>query len=311
MFSALLPACDIIQPKKPFTIGMMSYVPIHAPLIDGFKAGMFDSGYVEGEHVTYIYSSLIKPEPEEIEGEVRNLLAQDVDMLFTVGIPATLMAGHTVAGTDVPVVFDAVVNPVKEGIVESISHPGGNLTGVQVSGNDIPKALEWLVSIIPEAGKVYVPYNPEDKASVANLTGLDTVPSQLGIEIVLDRVYSVEEAVAAIESLPDDIDAIFRIPSPTLDPRNAELSQAAIARGLPMGAGLPLDEAVLITLATDLFAMGKQAARLADQIRQGAKPADLPVETAEIFLTINLKTAEAIGLNIPDEVLLQADTIIR
>jgi ABC-type uncharacterized transport system substrate-binding protein len=78
-----------------------------------------------------------------------------------------------------------------------------------------------------------------------------------------------------------------------------------------MGAGLPLDEAVLITLATEFFETGKQTARLAHQIRQGAKLADLPVETAEIFSAINLKTAEAIGLDIPDEVLLQADIIVR
>jgi putative ABC transport system substrate-binding protein len=128
---------------------------------------------------------------------------------------------------------------------------------------------------------------------------------------VLDEVHSVEEAVAAIESLPEDVDAIFRIPSPTLDPKNNELSQTAIKRGLPMGTGLPLGESVLLTLATNLFEMGKQAARLADQICQGTKPADLPVETGEIFMTINLKTAETIELDISNEILLQADTIIR
>ena len=78
-----------------------------------------------------------------------------------------------------------------------------------------------------------------------------------------------------------------------------------------MGSGLPLDEAVLITYASDLFEIGKQAAQLARQVEQGTKPADLPVETAEFFLAVNLKTAEAIGLDIPDTVLRQADTVIR
>ena len=209
-----------------------------------------------------------------------------------------------------PVVFGAVSKVVEKGIVESIHQPGGNLTGTQTS-NQSPKALEWLLTITPEAKKVYVPYNPDDIASITILDELNKALPQLGIELLLDEVHSVEEAVAAIESLPEDVDAIFRIPSPTLDPRNAELSQAAIAQGLPMGAGLPLDEAVLLTLATDLFEAGKQTARLAHQIRQGSKPADLMVETTGIFLAINLKTAETIGLDIPDEVLLQADTIIR
>lgn len=310
VFSSLLMTCQKTQPPKTFTIGVINNVSIHNPAIDGFKTGMAELGNVEDENVIYIYNGIVESDPATIDAEIENLLTQDIDLLFTLGIPATLAAKQAVAGTGVPVVFGAVVNPVGNGIVESIFHPGGNLTGTQV-GTEIPKALEWLVTITPEARKVYVPYNPEDKVTVANLTGLDKVPSQLGIELVLGEVYSVEEAVAAIESLPEDINAIFRIPSPTLDPRNNELSQAAIKHGFPMGAGLPLDEAVLITFATDLFEIGTQTARLAHQILQGAKPADLPVETAEVFLTINLKTAKAIGLDIPGEILLRADTIIR
>ena len=133
----------------------------------------------------------------------------------------------------------------------------------------------------------------------------------MGIEIVPGDVHSVEEAVAAIESLPEDINAIYRIPSPTLDSRNNELSQAAIKRGLPMGSGLPLDEAVLLTLSTNLFDVGKQTARMADQVFLGTKPGDLPVESGEQTLVINLKTADAIGLHIPDSILQQADTVIR
>ena len=96
-----------------------------------------------------------------------------------------------------------------------------------------------------------------------------------------------------------------------LDPRNNELSQAAIARGLPMGSTVPLDEAVLITLGADFFGMGTQGARLVHQVLQGTEPADLPVETGEFLIAINLKTAEEIGIDIPDEILEQADTVIR
>jgi putative ABC transport system substrate-binding protein len=216
-----------------------------------------------------------------------------------------------VSETDHPVVFGAVGDAmIRSGLVESIQHPGGNLTGVRV-GVEIPKALEWLVTITLAADKVYVPYNPGETDTIVILDSLDEFTPQLGIELVRGEVYSVEEAVAAIEHLPEDIDAIFRIPSPTLDTRNKELSQAAIERGLPMGAGLPLDDAVLITVAIDFVETGKQAARLAHQVHQGIEPADLPVETAEFYVTINLKTAAAIGLDISDEVLEQADIIIR
>lgn len=307
--SLLLTACDDVKQDNTFTIGVIAETSFHVLIIEGFKAGMADLRYMEGENVAYIYNGLTGYNPEEIDDEIKNLLAQKVDLLFVLGLPA-VHAKQAVAGTDTPVVFGVVSRPVERGIVESIGHPGGNLTGIQ-SGYEIPKALEWLVTIIPKAKKVYVPYNPDDELSVMFLAALDKAASQLIIELLPDETYSVEEAVAAIENLPGDIDAIFRIPSPTLDPRNSELSQAAITQGLPMGAGHPLDKAMLLTYAADFFEMGKQAARLAHQIRQGSKPADLPVETAEIFITINLKTAEAIGLDIPDEVLLQADTIVR
>ena len=104
---------------------------------------------------------------------------------------------------------------------------------------------------------------------------------------------------------------MFRIPSPTLDPGNAEISRAAIKRRLPIGARVNLDEDVLLTFATDLFYMGQQTARLAHQIRLGVHPGDLPVEMSDPVLTINLRTAGEIGLEIPGSILTQAKNIIR
>ena len=308
VFSLLLTACGSAA-QKTYTIGVVNNNSLFDPAIEGFKAGLAESGYVEGKTVTYIYNG-VKSDPKAIGDEIKNLLAQHVDMLYTPGNEAALPAKQAVAGTNIPVVFGPVTDPVGVGLAESIRHPGGNLTSVQ-SGSEIPKALEWLVRITPNAKRIYVPYNPDDEISVMILGGLDPVASQLKIELVPGKVHSVEEAVAAIASLPADVQAIFRMPSPTLDSRNNELSQAAIKRRLPMASGLPLDEAVLLTLASDFSTTGKQVARLAHQIRQGVKPADLPIETSEFTLTINLKTAQAIGLDIPDERLRQATKVIR
>jgi len=310
ILNLLLTACGGTHTQdRPYTIGIVSYVSVLDPVIDGFKAGMTELGYVEGENVRYIYDGVVDPTPQAIDAEIKNLLAQDVDMLVPVGNLTTLRVKQAVEGTDIPVVFGSVIDPVGEGFVESIAHPGGNLTGTQGTSNS-SKTLEWLVKITPEAHKVYLPYNPDDEISMSLLPGLEKTASQLGVELVPGKVQSVEEAVTAIENLPEDIDAILRIPTPSLYP-NDELSQAAIKRGIPMGASLALDEAVLITITGDLFGMGKQTARIADQVIQGIKPADLPVETADFISTINLKTAAAIGLDVPDEILLQADNIIR
>ena len=156
-----------------------------------------------------------------------------------------------------------------------------------------------------------MPYKPDEQDSLNVLGLVNQGAAQLNVEIVHGEVHSVEEAVAAIENLPEDIGAILRIPSPLLDPQSNELSQAAIKRGLPIGAFLHLDDTTLLTLSMNLFEVGKQESRLADQIFKGIKPGDLPIETPEFYLTLNLKTAQAIGLDIPDEILRQADTVIR
>lgn len=296
--------------EKTFTIGMVNHVSVHVRAFEGFKAGMAELGYVEGKTIKYIYNGTQGNDPKVVDAEIRNLLEQGVDLLVTGGNMVSLLAKQAVEGTDIPVLIAASSRPVDDGVVEDLSHPGGNLTGVQVA-DTMPKALEWLVKITPGEKKVYLPYNPDDQVSVTSLIGLDEVASQLRVELVFHEVQSVEEAVAAIETLPEDIGAIYRIPTPSLDPRNEELSRAAVKRRLPMVSVLPLDESVLLTLAVDLFDAGKQTARIAHQVISGIKPGDLPVETADPYLVINLRTAEKIGLEVPEDILIQAHRIIR
>jgi len=309
VMSLLLSGCGT-QAKKPFTIGVVAEAVIMSPAIEGFKAGMTDLGYAEGKDVIYIYHQPTGSTDEAVDREIKTLLGQKVDMLVVIGVVPTKQAKQAVAGTNIPVVFTGTPADVVSGLVESSSHPGGNLTGVQITSID-SKALGLFASIRPQAKKIYVPYNPADEIAVGWVAGLEQAASQQKIELVQGKVQSAEEAVAAIESLPADIDAIFRIPSTSLEAKNAALSQSAIKRGLPTVTSSPIDEAILLTVAMDPFEIGKQGARLAHQIRQGTKPADLPIETAEFYITINLKTAQAIGFNIPDGVLRRANKVIR
>ena len=143
------------------------------------------------------------------------------------------------------------------------------------------------------------------------LPELNKTASYLGIELVLDEVRTFKEAISAIEDLYRDIDAVFIIPSHTLVQGKIELSQAAITRMLPMGTALPLYDDALISFGSEPFEIGKQTARLADQIHKGVSPSDIPVEAAEVFLTVNIGTAEKIGIRVPSDILFQADKIIR
>jgi putative ABC transport system substrate-binding protein len=128
---------------------------------------------------------------------------------------------------------------------------------------------------------------------------------------VLDEVQSVKEAMPAIGSLPEDIDAIFVIPAPLLAADTERIPQPTIGISIPAGASYPVTPPVLVTVAPDLVKGGNPSAQLAPRIFQGGKPADLPVETADFLAALNLKTAPAIGLTVPDDLLGQVDMITR
>src|SRR5262249_9738019 len=160
---------------------------------DSFKAGMTELGYIEGKNVTYIYHGASKPEAQVIASEVRRLIDQKVDLLFTIGNLSTIEANRAVQGTTLPVVFAPVVNPVGTGVVASLAHPGGNVTGIQAIDNT-PKALEWLLKFVPGTPKVYVPYTLADQVSVTSVQPLPAAAAQLGVELMLDPVRSPDEA---------------------------------------------------------------------------------------------------------------------
>ena len=137
----LLTACGGAAPARTYNIGVLSYSPTLGQVFEGFKAQMAALGYEEGKNVTYIYHNALEPGPQALEREVKRLMDQKVDLFLTTGTRPTLAAKKAVEGTNIPVVFAPVIMPVKEGIVESLSRPGGNVTGVQ-NGDTIPKALE-------------------------------------------------------------------------------------------------------------------------------------------------------------------------
>src|SRR2546430_6481771 len=162
--SLLLTACGSPTPPKTSTIGVVNYYASLELVLVGFKAQMAALGYVEGNNVTYSYHGLLESDPEILGGEVKRLLDQKVDLLLTMGTPPTLAAKR--AGTNIPMVFASVMNPVKAGIAESVSHPGGNITGVQIIDGAL-KAMEWLFTLVPGTKTVYVPYHPDDREAMA------------------------------------------------------------------------------------------------------------------------------------------------
>jgi putative ABC transport system substrate-binding protein len=309
ILSMLLAACGGTPQAKTYTIGVAIETDRMNPILDGFKARMVELGYVEGQNVTYIDPGALGAEPQKSETEIKRLIEQKVDLLFTLGTRPTTTAKKLTEGTDLPVVFVPIVNPVEEGIVASLSHPGGNLTGVQ-SVNITPKAFEWLLKIAPGTKQIYAPYNPTDQIAQVSIKPLPDAAAKLGVTLMLDEISSNDEELAAIKALPKD-SAIFFIPSPSLNSGVGDMKKLAIELGIPTGSRNPETTDLVVSYTTDAASQGKQVAELVNKILKGTKPADLPVETAESILIVNLKTAKSIGLDIPDAILKQAAEVVR
>lgn len=245
-----------------------------------------------------------------MDREVRRLQEQKIDLFLTMGTLPTLTAKRAVAGTTTPVVFAPVINPVEEGAVDSISHPGGNVTGVQ-NGYTIAKAMGWLHDVVPHLKKIYVIYSPKDEVALTSVKPLSEAASKIGVELVLDQAATREEALASVNRMPADA-SLFLVPTPSLNPMNP-LIEAAVKRGIAVGSSShnDLELGALVTYGASFTSIGNQAARMADKILKGTNAGDMPIETAEFYLKINLKTANAMGLDIPDAILKQATEVVR
>ncbi len=305
--SIALVACG----KRPqvYTIGIINVLPVLEDTVQGFKNGMTDMGYIEGENVTYIGGAVTI---NDLEPVLQDMVKTDVDLILTTTTAATQAAQQAISGAATPLVFTPLADPVSAGIVDSLRSPGGNSTGLTFSAQEALR-LELFVQIAPNMEKIYVPYNPNDPAPLSGLKIISEAAPKLGIELITREVRTDDEIEAAIEDIPEDADGIFLLVDTLIGSHIPDLIEASIERQLPMsGANADaIKQGTLTGYGPLQEASGRQAARLADQILKGAQPSSLPVEAAEMYLGINLKTAEAIGIEIPETILRRADTMVR
>jgi putative tryptophan/tyrosine transport system substrate-binding protein len=272
---------------------------------------MTAEGFIEGQNITYLYDGPAA-NPDALNGVLENLKSKKVDLVLSFGTTATLKAKQALEGTDIPVIFGPVTDPIGSGIVTDLQKPGGNLTGIR-TGNPAPKRLEWLMAIAPEIQRIYVFNNPTDNSSVQGLAALTETAPFFNVELVVRDASTVEEIDAGLSAIPEDVDAIFIPASAFFEAQMGKFISAADEHKLPLAAPATANVTVgaLTSFGHDNVPLGKQASRLAVQILNGVKPADLPIETADLFISINLKTAGIISLNVPNEVIRQADIVVR
>jgi putative ABC transport system substrate-binding protein len=212
-------------------------------------------------------------------------------------------------------VFVAGDEPVEAGLVDSFGRPGSNITGVMATGPEA-RRMELFLEIAPNTHTLYVPHSTGDMMADSSLREIVQAAETFGMELVMQEVLDETELEVAIQNIPEGVDGVF-IPQDILVSTELEAwANEAIARKLPLsapGAGEPGDSrysiSPLMGYGLSVKDLAIRAARLTDQILRGANPGELPIESAEFYLMVDLNTAEAIDIDVPDHILEQAQYI--
>jgi putative ABC transport system substrate-binding protein len=305
----------LAQPvQKVPRIGML-FAPseaTHAPLRDAFLQGLRDLGYEEGRTIV-LEKRYAEGHPERLPKLASELVELKVDVIVTAGFSAISAARQ--ATTTIPIVFAATGDPVAAGHVSSLARPGGNITGLSVLATETtPKRLQLLRDVHPSAARVALLFNPTDFGMTVRVTEAQSAARALGIAVSTHEVRAgadFDRAFVAMEKArPDALLAV--VDGLTLQHRRRIVEFAAANR---IAAIYETSEFVesggLMSYGPSAADNYRRAAGYVDRILKGAKPADLPVEQpSKIELVINAKSARALGLVIPQSVLLRADRIL-
>jgi len=292
-----------------YTIGYLNFYPI-----DSFKSQLTELGYIEGENIDYVISPIentgVTESEEEFGARIRGLVRSGVDVFVTnTDNEAVMVAPYT---NGLPVVFARSDDPVATGAVASLLDPGSHMTGT-VTNRPHERRLQLLTEINPATQKVLYVYSIIPGNAPSLLQETQAVAEQLGVELVPVPISDTASAIAGLSTIPEDVDWIFITP---LTPIDEEFSALLVTLSLTHQAGvawyldLPL-QGYVVGYGPDLNETERQAARIVDRILRGAEPAEMPVETAENYLMIDLEAAAAINLQIPESILRQADVIVR
>ena len=278
--------------------------------------GLREQGYVEGKNLV-LERRYLEGMVERMPEMARELVAMKLDAVVTTCTPSTRAAQQ--ATTSTPIVMAAVADPVGQNLIASLARPGGNITGLSSQAEDImPKMMELFASVLPRPAKVAVLVEARSNVHPRMWQALAPIAQALELKLVRIDVKSpanVNLPVAFETAVREKAGAIFVLPDePVFLTRRAFIVELAAKHRLPALYGVRefVDEGGLMSYGENLRTAYRNAAAYVGNLARGAKPADLPVEQPTKFeLVINLKTAKALGLTVPQSLLVRADEVIQ
>jgi len=306
-------AVEAQPPDKVYRIGVLERTSptVNVANLESFRQGLRALGYVEGKNLVIEYRSA-EGRDDRFADLAAELVRLKVDLILTRGTPAALAAKH--ATPVIPVVITGVGDPVGQGIITSLAHPGGNITGLSATVTEIyPKRVELLKELVPKAARIAALFNMSNPAIPRQWTAVETAARSLGVQPLLLDVRKAEDLRPAFETaMRERADALV-VGLETLTLANAPLIvDLAAKHRLPAVYASTEFIGGLASYGVNYPDHYRRAATFVDKIFKGAKPSDLPVEQpTKLELVVNLRTARALGLTIPRTVMLQVDQIVE
>ena len=301
---------------KIYRIGALVAEDQFVAAFEGFKKRMAELGYIEGKNINYDFHNA-KGDVDTLKEQAQKIVREKPDLIVTSSTTATAPVAKLTEGTDLPVVFLSAGNPLR--FVKSYSSSGNNVTGITTSAIDlIEKRMELLRELVPKIQRVVAVLNPKGENYEAELKATQGAAKRLGLGLLEVPVASQDELIKTVKErvnrnlgegvfLPADaiVHTVKAVKEITPHLSKEKLPSIAV-NSSTVRAG------ALAAYGADYFALGQQGAVLVDKILKGSRPTDLPIELPfKFYLVINLKTAKAIGLKIPKEILLRADEVIE
>ena len=277
--------------------------------IDEFREGLRELGYVEGQNVVIEFR--IGP-LDQMPQLAEDLVRLKVDVIVASASSAGMAAKK--ATTSIPIVFTTLSHPVEIGLIKSLAHPGGNITGLTVNaGTTVTKRLELLRELVPRLKQVAVLVHPAHPTDSVQRKEMEDAARALGLQLKPAAVRAPEDFETAFKAV-SGAGALLNIDTPLFTTYRTQLVELAARNRFPAiwSNGIIVEAGGLMSYGTYIPALFRRAAIYVDKVLKGARPADLPVEQPTRFeLVINLKTAKSLGLTIPQSLLQRADQVIE
>ena len=301
------------QAGKPPTIGFLGAgaASTWGPWVATFVQRLRELGWIEGRTIAIEYR-WAEGRSERFAEIAAEFVRLNVDLIATGG---TAVPAVKRVAPDIPIVFALSPDPVRDGLVASLARPGGNVTGLSnLSGDLAGKRLELLREILPSLRHLAIMAYGDNPQAVLDMAVVRAVADRLGVDSTASEVRRADDVAPAFETFKNRADALYVVSDPFTSTNRVRIITFALAARLPTVHSTREDvqSGGLLSYAANYPDLFRRAGDYVDKILRGAKPADLPVEQPTKFdLIINLATAKALGLTIPEAFLLRADEVIE